>query len=227
MNRPVNSFVEVSAEGLQVRFLALVPRIETHAQIFFRGIRCPVQKEDRVAECVALAWQWFVSLSHRGKDVFAFPMAFAALVARAVKCGRRLCGRERARDVFSPLAQQRHGFRIEALPSATRNPHEQLYADPHGQALLDAFEERLRDNTLTPVPDQAAFRIDFPNWLRTLTGRERRLIRAMARNERTKDLSRAFELSPGRISQLRREFRDAWLRYQGEEVCSGKRAAAR
>jgi hypothetical protein len=57
------------------------------------------------------------------------------------------------------------------------------------------------------------FRIDFPAWLKTLTGRERRMIRLMARNERTLDLSRQFELSPARISQLRREFRDDWLRF--------------
>jgi hypothetical protein len=74
----------------------------------------------------------------------------------------------------------------------------------------------LRDNTVTPVPDQVQFRIDWPAWLATLTARERRMIRAMARSERTKDLSRQFELSPARISQIRREFRDAWARFCGE-----------
>jgi hypothetical protein len=159
-----------------------------------------------------------VRLTERGKDVFTFPAAFAALVARAVKCGRRLCGQEKAKEVLSFVAQQRHGFRIELLPQSTRCPHDNLYATPDGQALHDAFEERLRDNTQTPVPDQVAFRIDFPAWLQTLTGRERRLVRAMARNERTTDLSKEFEVSPGRISQMRREFRDDWLRFTGEEA---------
>src|SRR5262249_49735841 len=160
-----------------------------YARMYFRGIRCPVTQEDRAQECVALGWQGFLRLTAQGKDVFAFPVVFAAMVARAVKCGRRLCGKERTRDVLNLRAQQRHGFRVERLPSSTRSPNEQLYAEPHGQAMLDAFEERLRDNTQTPVPDQVAFRIDFPAWLRTLTGRERRLLRAMAQGERTKDLS--------------------------------------
>jgi hypothetical protein len=82
--------------------------------------------------------------------------------------------------------------------------------------LLDAYEERLRDNTITPVIDQVQFRIDWPAWLRTLTARERRLIRAMSRNERTLDLSKEFELSPARISQLRREFHDDWCRFLGD-----------
>jgi hypothetical protein len=129
--------------------------------------------------------------------------------------------------VLSPVAQRKGGFRVERLPASTRSPQEQLYATPDGQALHDAFEERLRDNTLTPVPDQAAFRIDFPAWLKTLTGRERRLIRLMARNERTKDLSKRLGVSPGRVSQLRREFRDGWLRYHGEGACPPRRAAAR
>jgi hypothetical protein len=68
--------------------------------------------------------------------------------------------------------------------------------------------------------------MDFPAWLRTLTPRERRLIRAMARNERSTDLSQQFEVSPGRISQMRQEFRDDWLRFHGEEVPSRKRAVA-
>src|SRR5262249_7089437 len=207
--------------------LRLLPKIETHARIAFRGVRCPVMQEDRVQECVALGWKWFVRLSEQGKDVFAFPSAFAALLARAVKCGRRLCGQERSRDVLSFVAQARHGFRVELLPQSTRCPHEDLYADPHGQALHDAFEERLRDNTLTPVLAQEAFRLDCPAWLKTLTARERRLVRAMAQGERTMDLSKEFEVSPGRISQLRRELRDDWLRFQGEQAPTPKKAAGR
>jgi hypothetical protein len=162
MNRPVPVVAGVCVAVLHARFLRLLPKLETHARIVFRGVRCPVKQADRVQECIALAWKWFVRLSGQGKDGFAFPMAFAALVARALWCGRKLCGQERAGDVLSFVAQARHGFRVERLPATTRSPHEQLYADPHGQTLLDALEERLRDNTLTPVPDQAAFRIDFP-----------------------------------------------------------------
>jgi hypothetical protein len=104
---------------------------------------------------------------------------------------------------------------VEHFPSL-RSSHDHLCSSPLGQELQDAFEERLQDNTLTPVPDQVQFRIDFPAWLKTLTARERRMIRAMARNERTLDLSKRFEVSPGRISQIRRELHDRWLRFLGE-----------
>jgi hypothetical protein len=214
-------------EQLHNQFLALLPRIELHARITFRGVRCPDRRADAVAETVALAWKWHVRLVERGKDVTQFPVAFAVLAARAVRSGRRLCGHERAREVLSPVAQRKGGFRVEHLPASTHSPHEQLYATPRGQALLDAFEERLRDNTLTPILDQVVFRLDFPAWLRTLTGRERRMVRALAQGERTQDLSRQFELSPARISQLRRAFRDAWLHFHDEQVPCSRRTAAR
>ena len=78
------------------------------------------------------------------------------------------------------------------------------------------MEERLKANTITPVPDQAAFRIDFKEWLRTLSSRERKIVRAMLRDERTLDLSRQFDLSPGRISQMRKEFAESWTEYCDE-----------
>jgi hypothetical protein len=219
MNRPVHVLPTECAAVLHARFLRLLPKLETHARICFRGITCPVKQEDRVQECVALGWQWFLRLSEQGKDVFAFPMAFAALVARAVKCGRKLCGQERAGDVLSFVAQQRHGFRVELLPSTIRSPHEHLYADPHGQALLDSLEERLRDNTLTPVPEQAAFRIDFPVWRCTRSERDRRVIDALLAGGRSRDVSRMFGLSPGRVSQLRCDFLEDWRRFVDEVGC--------
>jgi hypothetical protein len=38
----------------------------------------------------------------------------------------------------------------------------------------------------------------------------------MALGERTNDLARTHGLTPGRISQLRREFHDDWLRFIDE-----------
>jgi hypothetical protein len=198
---------------LQARFVALLHRIELHGRIYFRHVRCPQRKADAIQEMRSLAWIWFLSLVEKGKDPADFVATFVSFLARAVKCGRRLAGMLKAKDVMNPATQQRRGFTVEPLPFSHRAGHERLYSDPNGQELVDAYEERLRDNTITPVPDQVIFRVDFPAWLATLTGRERRMIRLMARNERTLDLSRRFEVSPARISQLRREFRDGWLRF--------------
>lgn len=204
-------------------FLALLPRVELHARISFAHVKCPATRADKVAECVALAWHWYARLNERGKDVNQFVMVFVYLVARAVKSGRRVAGMEKARDVMSEQAQRRHSFTVERLPASCSATHHELYGDPNGQGRHDAWEDRLRDNTVTPPDEQAAFRIDFAAWLKSLTPRERRMIRAMALNERTLDLARQFDVSPARISQMRREFHDDWAAFCGDQADDGSR----
>ena len=213
------------AGALHTAFVALVPRIERHGRIYFRHVRCPHKKADAIQEMTALGWRWFLRLHQRGKDPSEFPTGFTTLLARAVNSGRRLVGMAHSKDALNPAAQRRHHFAVEVLPSSLGVSHERRTASPHGQELQDAYEERLRDNSTTPVPEQVQFRIDFPAWLDTLTGRERRIVRAMANNEGTLDLSRQFELSPSRISQLRREFHDDWRRFCGEDGQAGTSVA--
>lgn len=50
----------------------------------------------------------------------------------------------------------------------------------------------------------------------TRTKRDRRIIEDMDLNERTLDLSKKFGISPGRVSQLRREYMDDWMRFVGD-----------
>ena len=201
-------------DRLAARFLLLLPRIETHARISFADVACPATRADHVAETVALAWRWYVRLAQRGKDANDFPAAFAGRAAQAVRSGRRLCGQERAKDVLSPSARRRHGFAVEALPARTAAPVVELYARPGGQEAQDAFEERLRDNTVTPVPAQVAFRLDWPAFKRTLGRRDRALLDYLALGHGATGAARRFGLSVGRVSQLRGAWCRAWRRFQ-------------
>jgi hypothetical protein len=195
-------------EALHHHFLLILPRIELHARVRSRYLVCPAQRDDFICEAVALAWKSFLRLAERGKDATRFASALASLAVRAVRSGRRLCGQERSRDAMSPSAQKRHGFRVEELlPPAI---HERLLSEPLGQRHQDAFEERLKDNTLTPVPDQAAFRIDYRDWLLTLSDRNRQVLDELMAGEGTGDVARKFGVSPGRVSQLRRQFEGGW-----------------
>jgi hypothetical protein len=190
---------------LQARFLELLPRIEGHARSRFRHLRCPGRRADAVAETIAVSWRWYVRLSARGRDAAPFVGALALLAARHVRAGRRLCGQEKSKDALSALAQQRHGFAAQALPA-----HETSGA---GNEALDA----LRDNAVTPPPEQAAFRIDYPAWLARLAQRDRTIAREMALSRSTKELASEHGLSQGRVSQLRRELHASWRRFHGED----------
>ena len=182
----------------------LLPRIERHARITFRHLGCPQSRDDAVAEAVALAWRWYLRLVERGKDPAAFVSALAGYAARAVRRGRRVCGQEAGQEVLSPRAQARHGFAVLRLPAGPTT----LNGSP--------LEEALLDNAVTSPPEAAAFRIDFPTWLATWPERDRRLIEALGLGERTTALAQQHGLTPGRISQKRRQYRDDWQRFCGE-----------
>ena len=102
----------------------------------------------------------------------SFPTALATYAARAVRSGRRVTGQLKAKDAMNPHAQQRRGFCVGKLPDFST-----LSDNPLQEALID--------NTQTPPPEQAAFRIDFPAWLDTHSKRDRRMILDMAQGERT------------------------------------------
>jgi hypothetical protein len=213
MNTSSVPIVQLSLPQLQEVFLAIQPRLLRHAHIYFRHVRCRQRRADHIAEMIGLCWKWFRSMAQRGKDARLFVCALARYAARAVSSGRRVCGQQKSWDVLSPLAQRCHGFRVETLPATTRTTYEDLYSIVNGQQHLDFLEERLHDNSISPVPEQVTFRIDFPAWLRTCTERDRRIIADMAHDERTSDLARKYRVSAGRISQLRRAYQTDWQRF--------------
>jgi hypothetical protein len=213
MIRPLSS---AQLADLHTRFLVLLPTIERHGRVYFRHLKSH-RKEEAVQEMLALAWLRFLRLAQRGKDALEFLATFNDFLVRAVSNGRRVLGTEKAKDAMCARTQKRRGFKVEPLPQATRASHESLYSTVHGQREHDAFEERLCDNSMTPVPDQAAFRIDWSAWRHTQTERDCRIIDDLMVGERTLDVSRKHGLSPARISQLRRKLYDDW-----QEFCAVK-----
>jgi hypothetical protein len=158
---------------------------------------------------VALSWLWFVRLAAKGKDATRFPSALATYAARAVRAGRKLAGKDPAGEVLSPAAQSRCGFVVGSLPN-----HSTLSGNPLDEALID--------NTRSPVPDQVAFRIDWPCWVATRTERDRRIVTDLLMGERTGDVASRHGLTAGRVSQLRAHFREDWMRFLGEEGIVGQ-----
>ena len=143
-----------SLATLQSHFLAILPRIEAHGRVCFRNERCASRRAELLAEMIALSWKWYVRLANRGKDPSGFISAIATFAVKAVKSGRRVCGQEKAKDVLSSFTQKRQGFTVGKLPS---------FSTMMGNELTEA----LIANTLTPPDEQAAFRNDFPAWVRT------------------------------------------------------------
>jgi DNA-directed RNA polymerase specialized sigma24 family protein len=180
-------------------FLSIMPAVLRHAEFAFRRTRDPHTFDDRVQETLCLCWTWTRRLWDQGKDARAFPTALARYATRHVKGGRGFVGGKLGRnDALSPLAHAVHGFFAQALPG-----HE----NPASPA---PWMERLVDQPGSRVAELAAFRIDFPAWLERLTVRDRGMAEEMALGETTRDLASRFGVSPGRVSQKRRDFREGW-----------------
>jgi DNA-binding NarL/FixJ family response regulator len=60
----------------------------------------------------------------------------------------------------------------------------------------------------------AAARIDFGDWMGRLPHRQRRLAELLATGESTSEAAEKFRVSPGRVSQIRRELEDSWDDFQ-------------
>jgi len=166
-------------------------------------LKCPDAKDDASAETIAFAWMWFVKLIQQGKHPERFVSAIATYAAQTVRSGRKLCGQENSKDVLAMRAQGRYHFSVSPIPDTSSLEG-------------NIFDEALHDNTMTPVPDQVSFRLDFPAWLATLSARDRKLIRTLMTGESTAAMAHQFSLSPSRISQLRREFQHDWQLFCGE-----------
>jgi hypothetical protein len=199
MADPATAPTALDLHALHAGFLALLPKLTLHARVYYRHLR-PDRKEEAAAEMVALAWLWYLRLVKRGKDPRQFPTAIATYAARAVASGRRLVGMCKAHDVLAPVAKRRHGFTVSPLPEP-------------GSPTGPLFEAALVDNTQTPVPEQAAFRLDFPRWRRSRSERDQRLMDDLMAGERTQDVAAKHRLTASRVSQLRREFRRGWERF--------------
>jgi hypothetical protein len=102
-------------------------------------------------------------------------------------------------DVSSRYAQKMKSFVLQRLD------HYDLKEEAWKEILIE-------DHTCTPA-DLAASRLDFPEWLKTLKPRDRKIALKLAAGEQTSQVAKMFRLCEGRISQLRRELHAAWLRH--------------
>ena len=200
-----------TAEPPAVReaFLVCLPRLRSHARYALRHVACPDTRADLVAEVLALGWKHFAALARRGRGPEGFVTTLALRCSQAVRSGRRLAGAERSRDALSPVARARHGVVVVRLDDYVFVPG----ADPGGPAGEGVVAEALAVDLKARVPDQAAFRVDFPAWRARLGRRDRAVLDALAGGAGTGEVAARFGLSPARVSQLREQFRADWLAF--------------
>jgi hypothetical protein len=160
----------------QNNFTAILPAIEKHAKIRFRGIPA-AHRADAVAESIAAACVHYQRLAAQGRLHQAFVSSLADHAARHAAQHRQVGGKQSSRDVMSPLTHNKHGIDVSSINQA---------ADRWTPALLE-------DRKFGPA-DTAAIRIDFDDWLRSRTPRDRKIVAAMTSGETTRLAEHLSEL---------------------------------
>jgi hypothetical protein len=178
-------------------FLSLGPIIQRHARVVFRQLPA-LDREEAVAEALATGFVSFVRLKARGKNPFAFPSALATFAALHVKNGRRVGSRSYSRDAFS------------------LSPHKRDGVAQMGLLQTEDWSDALADDSITPILDQVCFRLDWAEFLKKQSPRHRQMIRLLALGHEGKWVARKFGLSPGRVTQLRKEWQRQWHAFAGE-----------
>ena len=184
------------------QFLRMLPAITRTAQIAFRD-RDPESREEATAEVIAAAYAMFVGLVQAGREALAYASPLAAFGIKHVKIGRKEGTKLNCKDVSSEYARLKKGIVMERLDRYDRDT----------QSWLEILVE---DRHAGPA-ETAAARIDFSDWLRSLPRRARRIAETLAIGETTSVVARRFHVSPGRVSQLRRELKGSWEEFQGDE----------
>lgn len=168
--------------AVQDVFVQRLPALRKAARISFRHLP-PELKEECVTNSIALAWKGFHALARKGREkehgILDSVMRFSIRQCRA---GRLPQGCPRKKDVLAPR-----------------------WVGPTRMTDFDVDQFVARS---TPIPDAVSFRVDVPQFLRTvLSDHQRRLALDLAQNMTTTEAAAKYGVTPGAISQFRARFK--------------------
>ena len=197
MDRNTNEIIDCR----QTAFLMILPRIQSQAWNAFQGLSFDL-KQELQSEVVGHCWKSFIRLFELGRHEDVSPMSLASFAIRAVRSARRMGASLNINDVSSTYCQRRLGIRTTPFCMIHQN------GEKWAESLI--ADERAR-------PDQLVMaRIDFSEWLQTLKPLHRKVAEHLSLGESTHSTARIFNLTPGRISQIRRLLEQSWLSFQTE-----------
>jgi hypothetical protein len=180
--------------GWKQRFEEMLPVLYLRARFAFRYLP-PSERDEAVSDVVANAFCAFRRLAELGKIDVAYAGALTRFAIAQYRSGRRV-GTSLCKGDVLASPERFHGRRVVASLSYSVDDRD--------------WCETIADDRHWSIPEQAAFRVDFPTWLRSLTRRDRRLVKFLGVGNRTCDAAEKFGLTAGRISQLRTEWKSAW-----------------
>lgn len=187
---------------VHAHYLAVLPDLRRYAKSRLqhgdRNLR-----EEELAEALAAGYVNCHSLVTRGRSEHVHTTGFAAHAVHAVRNGRQVGSSMASRDVMSARGKFRHKRHVQRLDSPAED------SVSHRDEVPLSIADTLAD-TRTPVPDQAAFRIDFAEWFSTQCPRDQMMIEMLAAGEQACVVAKKLGVSPAMISLRRERWRASW-----------------
>lgn len=194
-----------SSQGLDpslwpARFLQKLPTIRRIVRYRFRRLRAD-SREEAMQEVIANCFVAYSRLVARGREGLAFPTPLARFAIAQYRAGRRVGNRLNKHDLTSPCLNRKRRDSVLSLFQCAECGHWQ--------------ELVVQDKRSTPA-EVATIRIDFQQWLSTLSRAKRQTAELLAGGAGTGEAAAQLGLTASRVSQLRQELKDDWARFQGE-----------
>jgi hypothetical protein len=177
----------------QARFVAILPELRGIIAKHFRSYSNQTDKDDAIAEAVAMSWKKFAALIQRGIDPEALILSIgqrcALNVHRGAKC--TVVNQKRGRSIIEPLSishRRKHRFRTRQL-----------------------FDGCIR--TQQRIPDAVAFRIDFAMWRRQWSRRDLAIIDDRLAGYTCLEIARKLGVNQWNVNQRLPRYYQSWKQF--------------
>ncbi len=194
----MSQMLEVPVQTTQDKFVQMMPHIERIAGHVFKHIN-PVDREEAVAETVAMCWKNYLHCVLAGKDVKASSMAFYAV--QTVKSGRSMCG----------------GSGTDALSQPART----LPGHPAESAQGCGWPDALVDTRVWERPlEHTRIKLDYGQFLQLpeVTEQERGVFELLAQGFRTSEIAQYLGVSAPRVCQIKNSMGEKLLAFFGQGI---------
>lgn len=176
------------------QFAALVIELTRMAVASLRRVyHDPDAMEEAVQNSLALTWQSYHALIEQ--DRAGDPGIIKSIL-------------------WYSLKQTRAGRALSR--SGNTNAKDATTAARTGKVRFESVDLRQFESDSTPIPERVAFRIDLPKFLGTLNDRQRDMADDLMAGERTQDVAKKYDVTPGAVSQFRNRFKDLLEAYLAE-----------
>jgi hypothetical protein len=181
-------------QEIREEFQGMTPELFSRFRVQFRYLD-PERKDDATAEGLAIAWHSYLTARRKGKHLT--PSTIVFYTAKAVLAGRRLAGATNL-DALSEttLARQRLGHTV-SLSGVTD--------------LSTGFYQVFGDRRWRwPVVEVVGAKVDFADFERQCSHRDRKLMELKAAGWRVIDIADRMGVSPPAVCQRLVKLRKAW-----------------